>query len=83
MSKPRAFNAAAADSAAEAAARRNYIAVSATVGLPSSSWWLEAGTREEFAALARREWRRMQESTFAKSNKLTTGRDTERVEKID
>ncbi len=83
MAKPHAFNAAAADSAAEAAARRNYLAVSSTVGLPTCSWWLEARSREEFADRARQERRRMAESTFAKGGKLTTGRDTERVERID
>lgn len=58
-------------------------AVNAAAARQVTSWWLRPRTREEFSVVARNESPRMQESSFGKSRKLTTGKDTEQVERLN
>jgi len=80
MSKPYAFNRAAA----EAAVRRKQNAAlylqAAAQGLPTCSWWTNLD-RDAFAERVKREALRMSYSPMGGSAKILTGRDTEKVER--
>lgn len=56
---------------------------SARAGLPLSSWWADAKSRDAFNAAQRDAQARMEQSALGKHRKLTTSKDTEQVERLD
>jgi hypothetical protein len=80
MSKPYAFNRAAADAQVRRKANAAVYLQAAAQGLPTSSWWTDLD-RAAFAERVKREALRMSFSSLGNNAKLMTGRDTEKVER--
>lgn len=63
-------------------AKPGFYLQTAKVGLPSSSWWLGAASREEFDERQRHEQQRMAGSALGQTNRPALAKDTERVDAL-